>query len=341
MKYRVLCRTGLRVSAVGLGCMMFGWRADAREAEKIVKSAVAGGINFIDTSASYGRGASEELLGSALKQLNVRGDVLIATKFGLASERAPGENATGNSRHNVIRQCEQSLKRLQIDHIDLLQIHQPSLEIPIEETLLALDQLVRQGKVRYIGSSNFAAWQIVEALWCADRRSLVPLSSEQVAFNLLDRRAETETFKIAGRYGLGIISYSPLAEGLLTGKYYADQPFPIDSRFAAATKGGNYRSRMTAAVMRIVESVSDIAREHKVSPAGLAIAWVLRHPQVSTVLLGPSANNQMEELLLAVDIELDPQVIETIGRLPEFSSNLSSVGASDFARQSGIISNLR
>jgi aryl-alcohol dehydrogenase-like predicted oxidoreductase len=317
MQNRALGRTGLHVSALGLGGMMFGWRAGAAEVEQILKTAIDAGINFVDTSGSYGRGASEELLGGALQRLGVRKEVLIATKFGLPSSHTTDQNSTGNSRHNVIRQCESSLRRLAVDHIDLLQIHWPSMDVPIEETLWALDSLVQQGKVRYIGTSNFAAWQIVESLWCSDRRNLIAVSSEQTAFNLLDRRAETDIFRVVDRYGLGLIAYRPLAEGLLTGKYSPDQPFPPDSRFAQATKGGDYRQRMSPRVIQIVETLVDAAPDYGISPATLAISWILTRRQISTVLIGPSANSQVEDVRRASDVRLEPSVVAKLDGLVE------------------------
>src|SRR5271155_324544 len=168
MAYRLLGNTGLKVGAVGVGCMTFGWRADAEEAYKIVSDAFDIGINLFDTSVSYGRGASESILGEVLKRSGRRNDALIATKFGQAATHDANLNDIGNSRRNLMAQCELSLHRLQTDWIDLLQIHNFSADVPLEETLRALDQLVRDGKVRYIGCSNFTGWQLLEALWCAD-----------------------------------------------------------------------------------------------------------------------------------------------------------------------------
>jgi aryl-alcohol dehydrogenase-like predicted oxidoreductase len=324
MKYRVLGNTGLHVSALSVGCMMFGWRAGSVEVNQILENAVASGINFFDTSGSYGRGASEELLGAALKRLNLRSKVIIATKFGLPSEETADRNAIGNTRYNTIRQCELSLRRLQVDHIDLLQIHYPSGHVPIEETLWALDQLVRQGKILYIGTSNFAAWQTVESLWCSERRTLAAATCTQVPYNLLDRRAEREIFEMADHYSLGVIAYGALAEGLLTGKYRTDQPFPDDSRFAMATKGGNYRDRMSPRVMHLVETVKNLASENEVSPASLAISWALHRPQVSTILVGLSKSDQLKELMEAIDIDLAPATLRTLNALNEPGGTLAS-----------------
>ena len=315
MQFRDLGRTGLRVSAVGVGCMMFGWRADEAEAERIVAAAADAGINLFDTSVSYGRGASEIILGSALKRLKLRDKVLVATKVGLASEPEPGPNEVGNGRHNIMRQCELSLRRLQADHIDILQIHYPSHDVPIEETMRALDQLVRDGKVRYVGTSNFAAWQIVESLWRCERHHLLPISCHQVRYNILDRRAECEVFDVAEQYGLGVFTYSPLAEGILSGKYRTDAPFPPDSRFAMASRNSNHAGRLTPEVLRAVDGLVNAARKRDVPAAALAAAWILRTKTVSSILAGPSRQEQLQAFLDAPALQIDDDFLAMIDAL--------------------------
>jgi aryl-alcohol dehydrogenase-like predicted oxidoreductase len=322
MQYRSLGRTGLKVSAIGLGCMMFGWRADEAEAAKIVGAALDAGINFFDTSVSYGRGASETILGALLKRLCIRDNVFIATKVGLASEVDPAPNAVGNGRHNVIRQCELSLRRLQVDHIDLLQIHRPSSEVPIEETMGALDLLVRDGKVRYIGTSNFSAWQIVECLWRCEINHLLPSSSEQLRYNILDRRAEQDVFDVAGRYGLGLLVYSPLAEGILTGKYKLNRPLPSDSRFAMAAKKEDYAKRLTPEVLLAVDKIAAAATERCVSPSTLAVAWILKNQNVSSVLSGPSRHEQLAPFCQALDVMLDDECLAAIDTISAHGQSL-------------------
>jgi aryl-alcohol dehydrogenase-like predicted oxidoreductase len=284
MKYRALGSSDLKVSVIGLGCMMFGWRADEAEAAKIVGTALDAGINLFDTSVSYGRGASETMLGALLKRLNVRDEVHIATKVGLASEADPRPNDVGNSRYNVMRQCELSLQRLQTDHIDLLQIHRPSSEVPIEETMDGLDRLVRDGKVRYIGTSNFSARQIVECLHCSEKNGLRQISSEQLRYNVLDRSAESNIFDVAARHRLGVLVYSPLAEGILTGKYRRNIPLPFDSRFAVATGKQDYIKRLTPEVFQAVDKLAVAATQRGLSVITLAAAWILKNKNVSSVL---------------------------------------------------------
>ncbi len=292
--------TGLKVGAVGVGCMTFGWRADAAEAEAIVTDALDIGINLFDTSVSYGRGVSETLLGQALKRSGRRKDAFIATKFGGAATAGATPEEIGNSRRNLMRQCELSLRRLESDWIDLLQIHNFSADVPLEETLGGLDQLVREGKVRYIGCSNFTAGQLVEALGCAARRKFCSIASHQARFNLLDRRAETDVLPVAHRHGVANLIYSPLAEGLLTGKYCAAEAFPAGSRFAAASPSNNYGARLTTGVEGAIKSLNAAALARSMSLWQLALSWILSNPAVCCVLLGPSNRDQVKTL---ADIE--------------------------------------
>jgi aryl-alcohol dehydrogenase-like predicted oxidoreductase len=315
VQFRDLGRTGLKVSAIGVGCMMFGWRADEAAAERIVATAAVAALNIFDTSVSYGRGTSETILGSVLKRLKLRDKVLVATKVGLASEPEPGPNQVGYSRHNVVRQCELSLRRLQADYIDILQIHYPSRDVPIEETMRALDQLVRDGKVRHIGTSNFAAWQIVESLWRCDRHHLLPVSCHQSRYNILDRRAECEIFDVVDQYGLGLFIYSPLAEGILSGKYRTNAPFPADSRFAMATRNNDYAGRLTPEVMLAVDGLMSAARKRDVPAATLAAAWILRNKTVSSILAGLSRQEQLQVFVDAPSLPLDGEFLAMIDTL--------------------------
>jgi aryl-alcohol dehydrogenase-like predicted oxidoreductase len=246
MEYRRFGNTDLKVGMVGVGCMTFGWRADAAETNAIVAAALGIGINLFDTAVSYGRGVSETMLGQALKRTGRRNDVLIATKFGGAATADAKPEELGNSRRTLLAQCELSLRRLQTDWIDLLQIHHFSANVPFEETLGGLEQLVREGKVRHIGCSNFDGAQLLAVIECANRRQLCEIASHQSRFNLLDRRAETDVIPIAYEHGVANLTYSPLAEGLLTGKYRAGEAFPTDSRFAVASPANNYQARLDA-----------------------------------------------------------------------------------------------
>jgi aryl-alcohol dehydrogenase-like predicted oxidoreductase len=226
MEYRRLGSSGLKVSEVGLGGNNFGWWADEPTSVAVISSALDAGINFIDTADAYDRGHSEEFIGRAL--LGKRHRVIIATKFGFPM--GDGPNDRGGSRHYVLRAVDNSLKRLQTDYIDLYYIHTPDASTPIEETLSALDSLVRSGKVRYTGCSNFAAWQLNEALWISQGARLASFAVVQQGYNLLSRQIEKELVPCCQAHGIGIIPYSPLANGLLTGKYRQGEAPPEDGR---------------------------------------------------------------------------------------------------------------
>ena len=230
MEYRLLGRTGVRVSPLTLGCMMFGRRTEPEDAYAIVDRALDAGINFLDTANVYSRGRSEEITGEALQRNGQRARVVLATKVhGTMDDDDP--NAQGTSRRHLVEQCEASLRRLQTDWIDLYQLHRPRPEIAIDETLRALDDLVRAGKVRYLGTSTFGAWQVVEALWAAKELGLNRFVCEQPPYNLLDRRVERELLPMCQTYGLAAIPWSPLAGGLLTGKYRRGEPPPEGTRY--------------------------------------------------------------------------------------------------------------
>src|SRR5258708_4902560 len=230
MEYRALGRTGVHVSPLCLGCMNFGWGTEDDESFRIIHAALDAGINFLDTANVYGRGASETITGKALAIGGRRDKGFLATKVhGTMDDVDP--NAKGKSRFHIIRQCEASLRRLQTDHIDLSQLHRPQPEIPVDETLRAMDDLIRAGKVLYIGTSTYGAWQLVEALWVAKELGLNRFVCEQPPYNILDRRIERELIPMCRTYGFGIIPWSPIAGGLLTGKYRKDAPAPPRSRY--------------------------------------------------------------------------------------------------------------
>src|SRR5579862_496348 len=229
MNYRQFGRTGVKVSELCLGCMMFGGKTGPEDSYAIIDRALDAGINSVDTANVYSRGRSEEVTGQALKRNGKRERVFLATKVhGTMDENDP--NMQGTSRRHIIDQCEASLRRLQTDYIDLYQLHRPRPEIAIDETLRALDDLVRAGKVRYIGTSTFAAWQVVEALWAAKEYGLNRFVSEQPPYHILDRRIERELVPMARTYGIGLIPWSPLASGKLTGKYKRGETRPENSR---------------------------------------------------------------------------------------------------------------
>lgn len=322
MDYRQLDNTDLKISVVGVGCMTFGWRADANEVDAIVSAATEVGINFFDTSVSYGRGVSETLLGDALKRSDRRNEIVVATKFGQAATPDAKPHEIGNSRRVLMAQCELSLRRLQTDRIDLLQIHDFSAEVPIEETLRGLDQLVRDGKVRYVGCSNFTGPQLAAAIQTVNNDNLCGIASHQARFNILNRRAETDVMSVAQHLGIANLVYSPLAEGLLTGKYRIEEAFPADSRFAAASPVNNYRARLTPPVSQILTLLSQAAAEHSLSLWQVALAWVLACPAVSCALVGPSTSIQVRQLNEIADLVLDSSLLRLVERLNPAGASL-------------------
>ena len=323
MEYRSLGASGPPVGVIGIGCMTFGWRADAAEAYKIVTDALDIGVNLFDTSVSYGRGVSEVMLGNALKRSGRRHEALIATKFGQAATADAQPHELGNGRRTVVAHCELSLRRLQVERIDLLQVHDFSATAPLEETLSALDRLVREGKVRHIGCSNFNGSQLLEALSTGDRRGLCTIASHQSRFNLLDRRAEAGVMHVARRHGVANLCYGPLCEGLLTGKYDVQKPFPADSRFAVAASANRYAARLTTPVNQAIQALRAAADRGGLPLWQLALAWVVQHPLVSCALVGPSTHGQVRALGALSDIRLP-------GALAELADQVNAPGTALF-----------
>ncbi len=306
MELRQLGRTGIRVSSLCLGCMMFGGKTSPEDSAKIIDRAIDAGINFIDTANVYNAGRSEEVTGEALKRNGKRQQVILATK--VFNRMGPGPNDWGLSRRHIIEECEASLRRLQTDYIDLYQVHRPHPDIPIDETLRALDDLVRSGKVRYIGTSTFAAWQLVESLWASKELGLNRFVTEQPPYNILDRRIERELIPMAQTYGFGILPWSPLGGGLLTGKYNRNAPPPEDSRYAAMEQDNPiaaiYRQRWTEGVFEVVEGLEPIAKAKGVTLSQFALAWVMAQPGVTSAIIGPRTMEQLEDNLKAAEIQI-------------------------------------
>ncbi len=309
MEYRNLGRTGVKVSSLCLGCMMFGRRATAEESYEIVDRALEAGINFLDTANVYGRGTSEEITGEALKRNGLRDQTVLATK--VHGGMGEGVNDRGNSRRHIVEQCEASLRRLQTDWIDLYQIHRPQSDTPIDETLRALDDLIRAGKVRYIGTSTFAAWQCVESLWVSRELGLNRFVCEQPPYHILDRRIERELLPMAQSYGYGIIPWSPLAGGLLTGKYKRQEKMPEDARFADRPDS----PRITSAMFDVVEGLQPLAEKKGCTMAQLALAWCVQQPGVTSPIIGPRNIEQLEDNLGALQVQIEQEDREEIDRL--------------------------
>ena len=284
MEYRYLGKSGLKVSAIGLGTNNFGRRLDANATALVINHALDMGVNTIDTSNSYGNGYSEEYIGRALK--GKRDKAIIATK--VSSAVGDGPNDGGNSRQHIMAAVEDSLRRLKTDYIDLYQIHWHDPHVPIEETLRALDDLVRQGKVRYVGCSNFTAWQVCEAAWTSRTLGIIEFASVQPRYSLMDREIEAELVPFCEKYGLGILPYYPLANGFLTGKYRRGQRAPDGTRLAESDRG-----MFTDANFDLLERLEAFcaARGHTVLE--LAFAWLLANPAVSSVIAGATRVEQI------------------------------------------------
>ncbi len=301
VEIRLLGRTGVRVSNLCLGAMTFGRRTEPKDAYSMVDRAIERGVNFIDTANAYGRGLSETVVGEALARNGKRDRIVLATKFhGSMDDDDP--NMQGVSRRHILQACEASLSRLQTDYIDLYQIHRPRPETAIDETLRALDDLIRAGKVRYIGTSTFAAWQFVESLWVSEKYGLNRFICEQMPYNLLDRRVERELITMAQTYGVATIPWGPLAGGMLTGKYKRGEEPPPGTRF------GEERSQMSRrfhqGIFDVVEALESLANARGVALSQFALAWLMARPGVTSPIIGPRTMEQLDDNLDAADFAL-------------------------------------
>jgi aryl-alcohol dehydrogenase-like predicted oxidoreductase len=319
MEHRQLGRSGLRVSVLTLGTMTFGGEGpfanvgsvDLEGVRRQIDLAIDAGVNLIDTADVYSHGLSEELIGRALE--GRRDSVLLATKARMAM--GDGHNDAGLSRHHLIEACDASLRRLRTDHIDLYQVHEWDGHTPLEETLDTLDGLVRAGKVRYIGCSNYAGWQLAKALGISDRLRLERFASEQIYYSLQARDAEYELVPAAVDQGLGILVWSPLAGGLLTGKYRRDQPDPEVGRQLTEWDEPPVRDREQ--LYDVVEALVEIAGDHGASPAQVALAYTLGRPGVTSVIVGARTEEQLADNLKSAELEL---TTEERARLDEASA---------------------
>jgi aryl-alcohol dehydrogenase-like predicted oxidoreductase len=287
--------------------MNFGTETPDAEAMDIIDRALDAGINFLDTANVYGRGASETVVGKALKRNGQRDRIVLATKVhGRMSDDPLGE---GNSRRHIIEQCDASLTRLQTDHIDLYQIHRPESGVPIDETLRALDDLIRAGKVRYVGTSTFPAWQVMESLWVSKELGLNRFVSEQPPYHLLDRSIERELVPLAQTYGLAFLPWSPLARGFLAGRYRRGDEIPAGSRLARDLNAGpgmadRTQRHFSDLAFGVLDVVEDLAREKGCTPSQIALAWCARQPGITSPIIGPRSMAHLEDHLGAVDVRL-------------------------------------
>lgn len=325
MDYRNFGRTGAKVSPLCLGCMNFGAGAEEADSIKIIHRALDEGINFLDTADVYSRGVSETITGKALKKK--RDGVFLATKVhGNMDDANP--NAQGNSRLHIIQGCDDSLRRLNVDHIDLYQIHRPQSDIPIDETLRALDDLVRAGKVRYTGTSTYAAWQVVESLWQSEKLNLNRFVSEQPPYHILDRRVERELFPVAQTFGIGIIPWSPLAGGLLTGKYARDKKGPKGSRYEkGAFRGGD---KIADVAWDAIEGVEQIAKEKGCAVDAFALAWCLSNAAVTSPIIGPRTMSQLEGNLKSLEVEITEEDKKRVDELVKPGTHVVGYYEADF-----------
>ena len=311
MDYRALGRTGVMVSELCLGCMNFGGVTPETESFDIMDRAIDAGVNFFDTANVYSRGGSETTVGKALKRNGKRDRIVLATKV---HGRMDDEDilAAGNNRRHIIQQCDASLKRLATDYIDLYQLHRANPEIPIDETLRALDDLIRAGKVRYIGTSTFPSWRVMESFWVSKELGLNRFVSEQPPYHLLDRSIERELIPMAQSYGLAIIPWSPLARGFLTGKYRRGEAIPGDSRFGSdAGRGAAMERRrdqhFTDLGFDLLDLVTELADKKSCSPSQVALAWVMSKRGVTSPIIGPRTMAHLEDNLGAINVALDAE----------------------------------
>jgi 1-deoxyxylulose-5-phosphate synthase len=302
MNYRLLGRTGVRVSPIALGTFNFGGPTPDEEAARILDACLDAGINLVDTADSYYEGRSEEVVGRCLSGRRER--VVLATKVHYRTGSGP--NAEGNSRVHILRACDESLRRLRTDYIDLYQVHRPSPEIPVEETLGALTDLVRAGKVRYVGCSTHPAWMVMEALAVSARDRLARYVSEQPPYNLLDRRIENELVPLAMKHDLAILPWAPLAQGVLAGRYAAADAPPPDSR-AAVQPDSIYSRRVTARGVEAGRAFASVALQHGLTPGQLALLWCKDQPGVTAPLAGPRTLAQVQELLPVLELLLSEE----------------------------------
>jgi aryl-alcohol dehydrogenase-like predicted oxidoreductase len=311
LEYKKLGRSGLEVSALGLGCNNFGRRCDQEQTNAVVTRAIDLGITFFDTADIYGpRGLSEEYLGNALASR--RHEVTIATKF--AGPMGEGPFWGGGSRRYVMQAIDASLRRLQTDYIDLYQMHFPDPRTPIQETLRTLDDIVRSGKARYIGCSNYASWQVVEMHWVAKTDHLTQFISAQNQYNLLDRRIERELVPACQRYGLGILPYFPLANGFLSGKYRPGESPPEGTRLSARGMADRVLNEENFQVLGRLEEFAR-ARDHSV--LDVAIGWLASQPHVGSVIAGATKPEQLEQNAKAAEWKLSAEELAEVDRITQ------------------------
>jgi aryl-alcohol dehydrogenase-like predicted oxidoreductase len=313
MEYRPLGRTGVEVSPLCLGAMMFGaWgNPDQDESIRIIHAALDAGINFVDTADVYSSGESEEIVGKALA--GRRDGIVLATKF--HGRMGEGPNRSGNSRRWIVQEVEASLGRLQTDWIDIYQVHRPESDTDIDETLGALTDLVRAGKIRYLGSSTFPAHEIVEAQWVAERRGRERFRCEQPPYSMLVRGIERDVLPVCAEYGMGVISWAPLAGGWLSGRYRKGQEPPPSTRSGRLPWRYDMSLPENQRKLEAAEALALLAEEAGLTLVHLAIAFVLRHPAISSAIIGPRTMEHLDSQLGAVEVELSEDMLDRIDEI--------------------------
>jgi len=320
MKYRTLGRTGIQVSAYCLGTMMFGamGNPDHDESIRIIHRALDAGINFVDTADVYSQGESEEIVGKALK--GRREDIVLASKLHYPMGGDP--NRRGNSRRWITTAVEDSLRRLQTDHLDLYQVHRPDPTVDVEETLSALSDLIRSGKVRAIGTSSFPASEIVEAQWVSERRGLERFRTEQPPYSIINRSIEREVLPVCQRYGMGTLVWSPLGQGLLTGRHRRGQQADTHR------SGGMPQHFSDDRKLEVVEQLVPLAEKAGLRMTHLAVAFAIAHPGVTSAIIGPRTMEQLDDLLAGAEVTLDDEVLD---RIDEIALPGTDAGPNDVA----------
>jgi len=319
MEYKKLGRTGLKVSPLCMGTMQFGWSVDEADTHRILSATFEAGINFIDTADIYSKwvdgnpgGVSEIYIGNWMKKNNIpREQIVLATK--VRGEMGKGPNDQGLSRLHIINAVEASLRRLQTDYIDLYQSHWTDDDTPIEETLRAFDDLVKQGKIRYVGTSNIAAWELTQALWTSDKHNLARYDSLQPHYNLIYRdEFERELRAVCAAYQIAVIPYSPLAGGFLTGKYRKDEPLPESKR------ADGRKHIMTDKNFALIDEMEVIALRHQATISQVALAWMLADPLITSPIIGATSIKQLNENLGALNVKLAEDEVAFLTKMTEW-----------------------
>lgn len=310
MQYRKLGRCGVSVSRVCLGTMMFGGQTSESDSIDIIHQAIDRGINFVDTADIYNQGQSEVIVGKAIA--GRRDQIILATKG--RQPMGQGPNDSGASRVHLTAALNASLKRLNTDFLDIYYTHTPDYDTPIEETMRAMDDMIRSGKVRYIACSNFRAWRLCEALWTCDRLNLNPFVCIQPLYNIVNRDIEVELLPLCQEHGIGVVSYSPLARGILTGKYQAGQPFPTGSRAARADKRMR-EAELRDASLEVAQQLTQHCRTRNVSLSQFALAWCLANPIVTSIILGPRTKEQFVDNASCLDVTISEEDETVVDRL--------------------------